>query len=96
MDLPTTSPAYDLPTANKLSYQQTPTRRLPALPVTQNKARFPVLTKFSRILFAPYLQKPQHTAVNQQHRYTAQHCPYIATYLASPKDRKQPEIDNSH
>ena len=83
-DSPTTSPAYDLPTANKFNYQQTPTRRLPARPVTQNKARFPVPTldtQFSPILFTPHPQKPQHTAVNQQHRSTAKHCPYIATYL---------------
>ena len=59
------------------------TRRLPALPVTQNKARFPVPTlgtQFLPILFTPHQQKPQHTAVNQQHKFTPQHCLYVATY----------------
>ena len=75
-DSPTTSPAYHLPTANKLSYQQTPTRRLTVLPVAQNKVRFPVPTldtQFSPTLFAPHPQKPQYTAVNQQRRSTALH-----------------------
>ena len=42
-DWPTTSSTYYLP-ANKWSYQQTPTRRLLALPVAPNKVRFPVPT----------------------------------------------------
>ena len=62
------------------------------IPVTQNKARFPMPplnTWFSPIIFAPHPYKPQDTAIKLWLKSTTQHCLYIATYLLLSKSFTQ-------
>ena len=87
-----------VPTANKLRYQQMPTRRLPVLPVVRPHflCRQPVFTNSLR-------SSPTETTSHSCQPTAQIHSPTLPLYSHIPfchpedslEDRKQPEIDNS-